>query len=288
MKNFYYSMRFYIEKYPLEINCSNIINMIDNISVLLGCEYHELGYTLLHPDYNYKELGKIFCKSKKSKELFKGLDIPIRYYGNKTEIPATPMLVFQSKVNSSWLFPLFSIEINYPPIESQYLSIVLDISKDMLKQKITLSIFRDIQTIIETNGYCINSGFVHYYYGNARRIILDGGESGIITANDWRIINHAIGYVEDWKNKVLDIFYINSIRCEALPRSTMEEIKKIVGECNFIEENDKCIFKLPQSLNMYLLNHLVSTSSRRQIKYILQKENICEKDSSLIATVLRL
>lgn len=158
----------------------------------------------------------------------------------------------------------------------------------MLKKKITLSIFENIQSIIEQGGYRINSAFVHYYYGNARRSILDGGEIGIITVNDCRIINHVIRHAENWKNKLVDTFYMNSIRCDVISRLALDEIKKIVGKCNFIEENGKCIFKLPQSLNIYLMNRFISTGSRRKIKHILQKENICEKDSSLIVAILRL
>lgn len=54
MRKFYYTMEIYIGSYPSEIIGREMLEIADEISSILGCTYEKLGYSLLHPDYDYK------------------------------------------------------------------------------------------------------------------------------------------------------------------------------------------------------------------------------------------
>ena len=70
MSNCYYSIRMYIEEYPSQINCYEIMSMADEMSSLLGVKYDKLGYILLHPDYDYKDLGIMLANNLKNRKRF--------------------------------------------------------------------------------------------------------------------------------------------------------------------------------------------------------------------------
>ena len=65
MNHFYYTMKIYIGSYPSEIIGREMLEIADEISSILGCTYEKLGYSLLHPDYDYKQIGKSFRNGKK-------------------------------------------------------------------------------------------------------------------------------------------------------------------------------------------------------------------------------
>ena len=81
---------------------------------------------------------------------------------------------------------------------------------------------------------------------------------------------------------------MNSFNKEIISNEAMDRIVKIVGNKNIIEHEEKIIFKLPQSKLSYLLNRIRPMKSRRDIKQILQEENVCFKDASIIASILKL
>ena len=56
-------MKIYIGSYPSEIIGREMLEIADEISSILGCTYEKLGYSLLHPDYDYKQIGKSFRNS---------------------------------------------------------------------------------------------------------------------------------------------------------------------------------------------------------------------------------
>ena len=288
MINCYYSIRMYIENFPLTINCQDLLEMADEISELLGCEYDHLGYMLLDPDYDFKDLGITLKNNKKNREKFAGLSIPMKYYGKEEKCPAAPFVSFEVKPKDNMQLPVYVMEVEYPLNNTQYLCVKIDVKEDLLSKELTVADFKNIQDIVSAKGYCIHSSFVHYYSGNARRMILDGCECGIITVNDWRIIDHSIRFQQEWKNKVMDVFYMNLFKKEILTKDAMDEIIRIVGDKNIVEDDGKVIFKLPQAKGSYLLNRFVTTGSRRNIKKILEKENVCSKDASVWFSILRL
>ena len=288
MSNRYYSIRMYVEEYPSSINCQDLLEMADEISKLLGCNYDHLGYMLLDPDYDFKDLGVMLKNNKKNREKFLELSIPQNYYGHEEEFPASPLISFELKPKDNITLPFYSIDLDYPTKDSQYLSVRIDIKEDLLSKELTLVDFNCVQDIVSSKGYIINSAFMHYYLGNSHRTALDGIECGFVTINDWRIIKHSIRFSQEWKDKIMDVFYMNSFNKEIVSKDALENVVKIVGDENVIDCEQKIVFKLPQSKSSYLLNRIIPMKSRHAIKKILQKENICFKDAPIIASILKL
>lgn len=288
MTNCYYSMRLYIEKFPSSINCQALLEMADQISILLGCKYDRLGYMLLHPDHDCKDVGVMLRNNKTDRERFLALSIPLIYYGKQEKTPTSPFIIFEQYSKNNAKLPPYFIQIEYPTNASQYLCMQIDIKEELLLNRITLFTFKNVQNIVSTNGYVINSAFLHYYWGDTHRTNLDGVDSGMITMNDWHIIDHAIKFRHNWKDKVMDVFYMNSINKDILSKETITRILSIVGDDNFIESDKSIFFQLPQNKSCYLLNRIFSTKSRRLIKQILQRENLCCKDPSIIASFFKL
>lgn len=288
MKNLYYSIRIYIEEYPSKIDCCKILDIANKICLLLGCEYEKMGYILLHPDYDYKDLGVMFCNSNEEKEYFRKLEIPLRYYGKGDEEPSAPSIIFEIPALNESSLPYFSIIFEYPVSDVHYLCIEIDVKADLMENKISLNIFKCVQDVFWSFGYKINTAFLHYYSGNMKRIMLEGGICGVTTVNDWRIIDHSIAYMANWKNKIMDVFYMNSIKKQAITNSSIEKLRSIVEIENLIEEDYMIMFKLSQSLSTYLMNRYISTGERKKIKKLLQKENLCNQDLSIISSILKL
>lgn len=287
----YYMIRMYIEKYPEEINCQDLLDMADEIGYLCGCEYKRLGYSLLHPDYDYKDLGIHMVNNKKNREKFARLSIPLKYYGEKEKFPDSPIIEFDIADKYGIFDSFYSIKLCYPPDNIFPLQIIITIKEDLVSSKLTLSDFKNIQDIVISKGYVLHTALLDYHLGNSYRNIFDGHvglATGNITINDWRIQEHSMKYIREWKNKVMDVFYMNSFNKEMLPKEALEKIIKIVGEKNIIDCDKKIIFKLPQSKSVYLLNRLISTRSRHAIKRILEKEKVCSKDVSIAASILKL
>lgn len=288
MGNHYYSIRMYVDEHPLSINCQDLLEMADDISELLGCKYDYVGYALLDPDYDYKDLGIMMKNTKKNREKFLNLSIPTIFGGKRDNISSAPSVFFEVEGKDSIELPIYEIELMYPTNNTQYLCIQIDIKEDLLLKELTLTDFNKVQEIVSSKGYAISSSFLDYYTGSSRRMNLDGGECGFTTVNDWRIIDHAIRFRQDWKDKIMDVFYMNSFNKSLLTKDVLDNIIKIVGGENVIDCGKKIIFKLPQSKSSYLMNRIMSMKSRRTIKNILQDENVCFKDASIMASILKL
>jgi len=284
----YYSIRMYVEEHPTVINCQDLLEMADEISNLLGCNYDYLGYVLLHPDYDYKDLGVMMKNTKKNRDKFLNLSIPITCESKKDDLPSAPFITFEMRTKDNIELPFYEIQLVYPTQSSQYLCVQIDIKESLMIREISLTDFGKMQDIVSSKGYVINSAFLDYYIGNSRRTNLDSGVGCITTINDWRIIKHSVKFRQKWKNRIMDVFYMNSFYKKIISSEALSNIVKIVGSENVIENEQKIMFKLPQSKSRYLLEMLVLMKDRRAIKQILEKENICLKDASIVASILKL
>lgn len=288
MSSGYYSIRMYVEEYPLIINCRDLLEIADKISSLLGCKYDYLGYVLLDPDYDYKDIGIMMKNTKKNRKEFLDLSIPTIFLGKKDAISSAPFVTFEIKPKDNIELPIYEIQLMYPIKNSQCLCVQINIKENLIARELTLTDFNEVQDIVSSKGYVINSSFLDYHTGNLRRMVLDGGECGITTVNEWRIIDHSIKFDQEWKNRIMDVFYMNAFNKKIVSSEALEKIIKIVGDENIIDNEQKIIFKLPQSKSSYLFNRIISAKSRRAIKRILEKENVCFKDASIIASILKL
>ena len=285
MNHSYYTMKIYIGSYPSEIIGREMLEIADEISSILGCTYEKLGYSLLHPDYDYKQIGKSFRNGKKGRTKFINLQIPMLYYGEETD--SSPTIEFECHMKNKDIFPYFSIELDYT-FHSDYLIAEVNVRRDLLKTELSLKEFEKILMVFENRKYRVNSAFVHCYGGNHRRFLMSGIYNGLNTIEDVRIANHIGNYRNHWKNKMVGVFYMNCVRKEGMPDSVFHAICKIVGKKNAIQENNLVLFKLPQCPMLYRMNRYFPTYSRWIVKHILQKEKICEKDMTWIAAILDL
>ena len=239
----------------------------------------------MHPDYDYKQIGKSFRNGKKGRTKFINLQIPMLYYGEETD--SSPTIEFECHMKNKDIFPYFSIELDYT-FHSDYLIAEVNVRRDLLKTELSLKEFEKILMVFENRKYRVNSAFVHCYGGNHRRFLMSGIYNGWNTIEDARIANHIGNYRDHWKNKMVGVFYMNCVRKEGMPDSVFHAICKIVGKKNAIQENDLILIKLPQCPMWYRMNRYFPTYSRWIVKHILQKEKICEKDMTWIAAILDL
>ena len=123
----------------------HLINMADEISCLLGCQYDSLGYMLLHPDYDYKDLGTMMVNNSTNRKQFMQLSIPLKYYGSKEEMPSSPFIIFELKAKNDMKLPLYSIQLQYPSDDLQYLGIQIDICESLLLKELKLKSTYDIR-----------------------------------------------------------------------------------------------------------------------------------------------
>ena len=68
----------------------------------------------------------------------------------------------------------YSIHLDYPISDDQYLCIAVDVEKRLLSKELTLPVFIELQNIVCRKGYMVNSAYVHYNSGNSSRMILVG------------------------------------------------------------------------------------------------------------------
>ena len=68
----------------------------------------------------------------------------------------------------------YSIHLDYPISDDQYLCIAVDVEKRLLSKELTLPVFIELQNIVCRKGYMVNSAYVHYNSGNSSRMILEG------------------------------------------------------------------------------------------------------------------
>lgn len=62
----YYTIKFFVEDFDDIINQEYITeNIVDQICDVLGCDYHKMGFILLHPDHDCKDLGSLYLKKTK-------------------------------------------------------------------------------------------------------------------------------------------------------------------------------------------------------------------------------
>ena len=284
MKNYYY-MRFNIADAPEEIDCGSIVRMAKEVNEILECEYERFGYHYDKPDNtNGSPCGKTFRKGKE--EAFKKLGLKKYYYGKKykDEIGRT-YITFYTDGKNKYAFPEYQIEIKYEEDVFERVCIEIYVTKRYLGKKITMQMFRQIQKAFEMEGYGANSAFLHCCWGDNGIWRITGTicSPGIVTLEDSRVIQHFLAYREGRRDKMMDLFFMNAISKTALSDKVCDQIKKLVGETNYVEEDGKVFFQLPQPEKTYWLNRIFPVWPKGKIKHLLQNENVMDKDTGILA-----
>lgn len=283
MKNYYY-MRFNIADAPEEIDCGSIVRMAKEVNEILGCEYERFGYHYDNPDNtNGSPCGKTFRKGKE--ETFKKLELKKYYCGKKykDEIGRT-YITFYTDGKNKYAFPEYQIEIKYEEDVFERVCIEIYVTKRYLGKKITMQMFRQIQKAFEMEGYGANSAFLHCCWGDNGIWRITGTicSPGIVTLEDSRVIQHFLAYREGRRDKMMDLFFMNAISKTALSDKVCDQIKKLVGETNYVEEDGKVFFQLPQPEKTYWLNRIFPVWPKGKIKHLLQNENVMDKDTGIL------
>lgn len=283
MKNYYY-MRFNVTDPPETIDCSSIVEIAKQINQILGCEYERFGYHYDNPDNpNGSPCGKTFRKGKE--ESFKKLKIEKSYYGKKAEDEVgRTYITFYTDGKNKYAFPDYMIEIHYDEWIFGRVRIEIYVTKRYLNKKITMQMFRQIHKVLQMEGYDVNSAFLHSFWGDNGIYRIHGWVSspGIFTLEDSKLIDHITKYREGRRDKIMDLFFMNSVNKTALSDKLCNEIKKLVGEKNYVEENGKVFFQLPQPEKSYWLNRIFPVWPKQKIKHLLQKDGILDKDSGIL------
>ena len=243
----YFAIRAFVENFPSVIDNSAVFTITEKISETLQCSYNNLGYRLLHPDYDFKEIGIMFPNNSFAKERFSELSIPIIYQG-KYNYSAAPFITFELTPHNDSSLSDYSIVFRYPEYDTSPLVFVIDVKAELLNKPISINQYSDIINLLTNNGYLVNSAFTHHYSGSTKRAMFDGGQIGLCTFEEMSLINKAVRYQgANYKNKLMDIYIINSISLKAISSVTMNEICSIVGESNVFYDNSVFTFALPQS-----------------------------------------
>lgn len=271
----FFSIIFFVESFNSEINQKYITeNIVNKICEILGCDYDKLGYILLHPDYNNKDIGYLY--KKKNKEKFYSRDIPSIMYGIKyKDEKSSPCLLYETN-RSNWMsYSDFEVRINYPLVESNYLRFEIVIKKSLLKNKnIKLEEYIKILDLLNENNFKVNTSFTHYYSGSNSRSIIKGFDSFFSTIEEKYIINRALEHNFDWKNKIVDVFLYNTFRRDCLNDIQLSKLEKIVGKENIIYDNEYLIFKYCNCESEYLIEKYIPSIKKIRLRMFFKKNNM--------------
>lgn len=263
----YYSILLFIENFSKKINNSQVLNIADGICKYLNCDYDYLGYSLLHPDYDYKDIG-VSMKKTYNKHEFLTLNIPNHFYG-KESIPSAPYVFFEVSEKNNSSFPDFVISFRYPVFDNEAVEIEI-VANSKLVSFISLNQFSDIISLVNSNEYVVNSALLHYYRGSNKRLILSGGQMGLCSIEENRTIKKSVMHRANYKDKLLDIFLFNSINKKCLPIELIKKAIEIVGSENVVDKDSMFTFSLSQSLSKYLLNNYFPTLDKRKLRKIFK------------------
>lgn len=265
----YDSFRAFAEQFPVAVDNRAVFEMAEKISAMFQLSYDRLGYRLLHPNHDYKEVGVMFSNGSHARDTFLSLDIPVLLHGKGGEATA-PVITFEMTPQNSSSLSDFAVALRYPAMKESPLIITIDVKSELLGPPLTMGKHVDLMRLLSENGYQINSAFVHSCSGNTKRLALDGGRVGFCTPDEMRLIRNAIKYQgANYKNKLMDIFFINSIATKAISAAAMAAIQKIVGEDNVSYGDWMFTFCLPQSSGFGM--------HKKQLGRLLEQENLLIK-----------
>lgn len=271
----FFSIIFFVESFNSEINQKYITeNIVNKICEILGCDYDKLGYILLHPDYNNKDIGYLY--KKKNKEKFYSRDIPSIMYATKyKDEKSSPLLLYETN-RSNWMSSSdFEVKIDYPFSEKFCLRFEIVIKKSHLKNKnIKLEEYIKILNLLNENNFKVNTSFMHYYSGSDSRDILEGFDTFLNTIEEKYIINRTLKHTFDWKNKIVDVFLYNTFRRDCLNDIQLSKLEKIVGKENIIYDNEYLIFKYCNCESEYLIEKYIPSIKKIRLRMFFKKNNM--------------
>ncbi|MGN1371990.1 MAG: hypothetical protein ACI4XM_06945 [Candidatus Coprovivens sp.] len=268
----YYIIKIFVEDYNRNIDQKKITEQIvDEICKILNCNYDRIGYMLLHPDYDFKDIGKMFTNKKE----FYNVNIESKMRGKKhpNEFGA-PSLIYEQKPQNNSEYSDFEIEINYP-INQEYLSWEIVVQEKLLKNKcIELTDYKKILDLITKNGFLINTSIMHYYSGSSNRYLINGYDHIFSTFEEKKVSDQSINHLFEWKNKIIDIFLYNAFKKECLTEKKISELEELIGSNNIIFDDDYIIYTYNTSKSKYLMERYIPSTSKKKLRNFFKKNNM--------------
>ena len=190
--------------------------------------------TLINEKYSYDFVGKEEFLNTNIVPLFTG------QYGDSS----APFITAACIEKASQLYADHRVQIQFP-ISSELFVIRVDYEQKDAK-KLTLEKYSFLIQSLAEMGFCFNNGFYHVYGNKNDAVTLDGGQIGswINYCGYANLSNYLIHRQKDYRNRLMGIYYVNSIHKDFLGKDILESIVNIVGSGNVILENNICSFSL--------------------------------------------
>lgn len=248
----YCSLVLYIGNFRTEIDNNVLLNIADKISTIVKQNYERFGFTVLHPNYAYQDIGETYFNSISEKSLFATKKIHSLYFGDANENPTSPEIFFISKPNEPECFSDFRLSFRFPSIKSGVLEVQLDLALTK-KGQMNVNTFSEIVRCVFDYGYCVDSAYLHYYNDSNNRLVFSGGSCGINSFHNCKLINRIAKFRTNYNKKILGFFEMNAINTENLSKNTIKTIVTIVGDENVHLDHQFIFFSL-QTSNIGVVN----------------------------------
>lgn len=244
----YCSFRIYADKITDSISAQNILSLFDLFDNVFGWSHDYISYMLFDPDDDRILIDKSYSYDSRGKKDFLDTDIPAVIVGKHGDLSA-PVITASCTESPMQLYSKQRIQIQYP-ISSEPYIIRVDYSQKGT-QMLTLESYNYIIQSLCTCGFRVNNGIYHVYRNKNEAATLDGGQIGSCLglygrANLKNYINHHKGGCRD---RIMGVYYINSIRTDSISTQTLEAIKDVVGSSNVIQEGNVFSFSLGPMIN---------------------------------------
>ena len=284
----YYHIQLLFDTYLNSINNDQLLNIADSISKVTGCNYKTIEYYLYHPDYADKNLGHKYPNNRDVRASFIREFIPSLYFGKKEIIPSAPTISFYNTVNDK-SYHDYEICLTYPSYSGYTLEATVDLREKDIMDHLFIDLFIKIVSIFEDNGFSINNGYADYFSGNRAKWRFSGIKysPSFLTIRDRQIIDHVNHHRKNWRETLVDVFYVNCIIRKAFNDETLNKLKELVGDNNCIVVGDIIVFQIPISPKLYLIIRWMPVIRPfNRIKKHLIDSYLCQKDTSIIRLIL--
>jgi len=239
----YCSLRIYVDKTSHSISAKNILNLFELFSKTLEWTYDYISYILFDPDKDETLIDEKFSYDLTGKNAFLNKNILSLSTGQHGDLSA-PFFTAECINDASQLYSDHRVQLQFP-ISSELYVIRVDFEQKN-NPKLTLDKYNSLIYSLSKLGFCFNNGFYHVYRSKNEAVTLDGGQIGslINCYGHSNLSNYLLHRKKDFRNRLMGIYYLNSIRADCLDKDTLKLIAHIVGSCNVIIKNNICSFSV--------------------------------------------
>lgn len=239
----YCSLRVYVDKISYSISTQNILNLFELFSNTFGWSYDYITYMLFDPEKEGTLINEKYSYDSVGKNIFLNANIVPLFTGQHGDLSA-PFITAACIEEPTQLYSKHRVQIQFPTSSELFVIRVDYEQKDT--QKLTLETYNFLIQSLAEMGFCFNNGFYHVYRNKNESVTLDGGQIGswINYCGYVNLSNYLIHRQKDFRNRLMSIYYVNSIHTDFLGKDMIESIENIVGSSNVILENSIYSFSL--------------------------------------------